>query len=911
MTPRTRRLLIAAGVLLLVVLVGGRLFAGLYTEALWFGSIDLGSVFWRRIGAVALVRVVTTLIGGAIVLANVWWGVRRMGPMHVRRRYANIEIAEKIPRRLVVGGAIAVSALAGWWLSAIVFDSSAALQLYFWARHAAWNVSDPLFGHDVGFYVFTLPALGRLLNYLLLLVFWTGLLTAIGYVLIGSIRWEGNRLTVFHNALLHLAGIAAALLVLIGVAFFVGRYALLIDGTGIGQSLGYADAKARIPAHTAILALALVAAVAVVQGARKRSWVAPAFGVGGFVLGGMVLGAAVPALVQKFAVEPNELAREAPYIRWNIEFTRQAYGLDRMTRMPAGYNAQETSAPDPGRAVLDGLPRWDQEPLQTVYNQKQTFRGFYTFPHVGYDRYGPSGAEQLVAIAVREFRPEGLQEAARTWQTLRLNPKYIRGWGAVVTPATQVVESGEPPLWLASLEIDRSPAAPPSVRLDEPSVFFGETMRHYVAYVPGRDSAYLSTRPKRMPLGIALSNPLRLAALAWRFGDKNLLFSSELTDDSRFLYRRQVRERLAAVAPFILWDSDAHPVLYDGHIVWQIDGYTATSDFPLSRGLLVEQGTPVRYLRASVKGLVDAVTGAVSLYSVDALDPVLETYRRGFPSLFHPLSDMPEPLRRHLRYPALYLQAQSRILTEYHLDSPEAFYAGQDVWEVSKSLGPEGGLRPYEPTYVQVPLPGSDDAEFLLMLPFIARDRQNMTAVVAGRSDGDHYGELTLIELPRDIQVPGPSQVQSMIEQDPAIAQTLTLWRQAGSDVDLGHLRVVPARDGILYMEPLYLSARENPIPELRRVIVSDGHGVVMAGTLGAAVAALGSGAPPPAESAAPETSAAGSAAPAQGPVQPRDALELLDRAQGRLRRGDWAGFGSDLDSLRALLERWSQNSEK
>jgi hypothetical protein len=328
-----------------------------------------------------------------------------------------------------------------------------------------------------------------------------------------------------------------------------------------------------------------------------------------------------------------------------------------------------------------------------------------------------------------------------------------------------------------------------------------------------------------------------------------------------------------------------------------IDGYTSTPNYPLSHALATEAGGGVRYLRAAVKATVDAVTGHVSMYVVDADDPLAETYRRAFPTLLRPIDEMPEGLRRHMRYPVLYMNAQASVLEEYHIEDPATFYAGEQTWQISRALGPGGELVAYRPGFVRVPLPPSDQPEFLLMLPFIARERQNMTALLVARNDQPGYGELVLLEMPADELVQGPSQVQSAVEQDPVVSEQLSLWRRAGSDVDLGQLRVVPSGSGFLYMQPLFLSAQGNPIPELRRIIVSDGRSVSMEPTLVEAVAGLAGVA-----ASAPGPRVVEDETPAPG-LTPDQALELLDRAERRLRQGDFAGFGNDLRELRRVLE--------
>ncbi|HEX7090253.1 MAG TPA: UPF0182 family protein [Longimicrobiales bacterium] len=903
MLRRPGRVLLVAAVVLVAILVGGSALTDLYTDALWYSGLGYGSVYWTRIAAGFGVRIATGGLGAAFVALNLWFVARQLGPVQLRRRYGNLEISEQIPRRYVSLGLLAAALLAGWWLSGISFDAEGALAVLAWLRHVEWGTTDPLLGRDLSFYVFDLPIYYRIGEYLLLLLVWTFLLVLLGYVLSGGVRLRDGRLEIESAPRLHFVVLVAGMALLIGARYWLGRYGLLVEGSGVRYPLGHTDVTARLPARTAMAFLSCVAAAALLFGAWRRTWLPALLSVGALLLGALLAGFLYPALVQKFAVEPNQFAREAPYIRWNIEFTRRAYDLHRIERRPHPYRPTAVPPWEELEPVLAALPLWDPEPLRIAYNQIQTIFPYYQFPGVDYDRYGTPAASTQVAIAVREFYARGLPTGAQTWQTLRLNPRYIAGLGAVITPASQVSGRGEPVLWLGNLDpVVRDAAAPPSLELTHPQIFVGETTSDYVVLVPGRDGALNGTPGKDFPEGIPLRPFPRLLAFAWRFADKNLLFSGELNADSRILFRRSVGERVRAIAPFLLWDPDPYPVIHHGRIVWIVDGYTASETFPLSRPLSRSVRIPglesVRYLRNSAKATVDALTGAVSLFTIDDADPIMETYRRVFPGLLKPLDAMDPGLRAHLRYPALYLRAQAAILEEYHIDGAEAFYAGQDVWQVPEELGTDA--RSFRPTYSILRLPGEERPEFVLSVPFIARQRQNMTAILLARNDPPHYGELLLLELPRNQQVPGPTQIETLIEQDPAISYDLSIWRNSGSNVDLGRLRVVPLDSTFLYIEPLFLSGQGTPIPELQRVIVSDGRAVSMALTLPEAIAALrggGDGAPV-ADAEASPTDAGGA------DDWPRRALDLLERADRRLREGDLAGFGAALRDLREFLQR-------
>ena len=910
MRPRTGRALIVAAATLLVVLILGRAAVGLYTDLLWYQQLGYLSTFWRRLSLTVGVRGAAATIAAATVFLNLWWVARHLGPVRVRRRYGNIEIAEQVPRKYILALAAIIAVLGGWWLAELQFGDRAVLNVATWVQRVAWGVEDPVFGRDISFYAFTLPFLADGLGFLILVALWTLALVALGHVLVGGIALEENRLTLSRPARLHLAILVAVVLLLLATRYWLGRYLLLIDGTGVGGSFGFTDDTARLPAYWLMVAATSAAAGALLYGAWHNRLLPPVVSLGAVMVLGILATAAYPALVQKFQVEPNELSREAPYIRWHLEATRQAFALDDMERRRFPYRA--TARPDPTvlERVVARLPLWDPAPLEPAFYQRQSLFQYYGFPDVDFDRYGAPGDEQQVAIGVREFEEAGVEEVNQTWQSLRLNPSYIRGMGAVVAatnpnPATD----GQPQLLVRDLDpVVTVAEAPPGLDVERPSVFYGESDLGYAIIIPGRDSAFTGTPGVDFPEGIPLNSFSRVVAFAWRFGDENLLFSGEVSRDSRLIMRRSVRERAEALAPFLRWDSDPLPVIHEGRIVWLLDGYTRSSNYPLARSVSLGDES-VRYLRNSVKAAIDAVTGEVQIYRLDTGDPILATWAAVFPDLFRPFEEMPPGLQRHMRYPELALLARSAVLQEYHVARAEIFYAGQNEWDLPDARSAASGSGEYGAFYALVPVPLERGMEYLGMVPFIARRRQNMTGMLLARNSAARYGQLTLLEFPRDQQIPGPGQVQAMIEQDPVIAPELTLVRQRGTDVDMGYLRMVPLDSTILYIQPLFLSAEENAIPELWAVAVSDGSRISMAPSLPAAMARLDL---PVDSSTGPGVASDGGAGqrpegdePARVGVGgwPQRALDLLERADQRLRQGDWAGYGRALSDLRTYLQ--------
>lgn len=892
MMPRRRKIAIAAFVALVLLLVGGRLAAEFVEDLLWYQTLDMERVFWTRWFATAVVRLVLGTLFAVALFVNLSIVTRTLGTIRVRRRVANIEIAERLPEPYILAALIAISALSGWWLSAGATNPLAVLAAF---RHTAWGVDDPFFGLDASFYVFVLPILDQLQVLSGLLVAWTAILVISAYAVTGAIKLGGGQLQVSQVARRHLAVLGAAFLVIIAWDLWLDRYALVLAGSGVGGAIGYTDAHARQPAMFVMVILALGTAVAVAVGLWRDQRHIALVSLALLVAGGVLARVVFPALMQKLVVEPNESGRERPYIERHIEFTRRAYQLDEIESVPIPYSNAAQPSDSAVLRALAGAPLWDPRPLHTTYNQEEALRGYYTFASVHPDRY--SGEQ--VAVAVRELDPAQIPAQARTWENLHL--QYVSGQGAVVTPMAEMSGDGSPVYHLRDLAPPRlSPDAPPSLELSQPDVFFGE---HTMGYVV--------VQPEALPSGVPLSSLWRKLVFAWAFQSRNLLLSNSVTPGSKVVYRRSVVDRVQRAAPFLRLPPEraVHPVIHEGHIVWLVDAYTTSSSFPLSRGAVLD-GLSVRYARNSVKATVDGVTGEVRLYAVDPDDPILRTYAAFFPGLLEPLDAMPAALREHLRFPAAMLELQAAILGDYHLRDPARFYAREDVWAAATEIYRSAEL-PVGATYAMLPLPGEREPEFLLTLPLSAQGRPNLAALLVSRNDPPHYGQRLLYEFPRDEPVPGPQQIEAQIDQNPDISQQLSLWREGGSQVIRGRILVVPLDSTLIYLEPLFLEADQTATPQLERVILSDGHSVVMRSSLTDAVGALFSpDAPTTAPVAAPEETRTRSPEEPVADAVLERSRQLLERADAQLRSGDWAGFGESWRALRELLENASPGED-
>jgi uncharacterized membrane protein (UPF0182 family) len=883
---RKTLLLILAGALLL--LVGGRLVTEVWVELLWYRALGLERVFWTRWMAALLVRSVVGLVVGAFVFWNLWVVSRSLGTIRVRRRYANIEIAERLPQGYLLAAVGLISLFSAWWISAAVGDPLGAIAAL---RSVSWGAVDPIFGRDLSFYVFVFPLLSGAQALAGVLLFWTVLLSVIAYTATGSIRVQNGVPVLAPAVERHLGMLLAGFLLVLAADAWLDRYALLLNGNGVGGAFGYTDHRARMPGLAAVALVALAAAAVTADAAWKQRRRSAAVAIALLAFTAIATKLVIPSVVQRFSVEPNEFPREREYIENHVAASLAAYGLGDLSTISLPYSGTaEFPSLERVRPAVAGVPLWDPRPLAVAFDQKQSLFPYYDFLSVNLDRYGAPGETEPVAIAVRELIPSELPASAQTWQNLRL--RYVSGEGAVVSPVTRMASDGSPVYHLFDLDPPKLAAdAPRDLELTNPNIYFGE-------HSPG----YVILDQQVGPIGVPMGGFLRRLALAWAFQSKNIFLSDEVSSTSRIVFGRSVLERARSVAPFLFFGSDSpHPVVHRGRIVWMVDGYSASPAFPLAPRSAFA-GRTVSYLRHSAKVVVDAVTGEVDVYAV-APDPILSTYGRVFPGLIRPIDEIPDDLRAHLRFPPSLVRLQAALLGEYHLTDPAEFYRKGDVWAVGTENYRSETL-PIDPSFASLILPGDTAPEFVLTVPFVSRGRQNMTALMVTRNDAGVYAEQRLYLLPRDELVPGPQQVEAMIDQDPEISQQLSLWRRGGSEVIRGHLMVVPIDSTLVYVEPLFLEAQNAAIPQLERVIVAHGGRVVMRPTLDGALASLAgvdeAERRPAAASRGATTGSGAGAGP--GAAALRRAQELLERADAQLRAGDWAGFGRTWELLRATL---------
>jgi len=801
-----------------------------YRDWLWFSNLEQQAVLLKMVST----RIWLFLAGCVVFLALAFLNLRVVLGAISRSLPADDAnmppTAYKAAVTLMTGLAWAAAALGALFMA---LRLSGEWELFLRCLHAVpFNETEPIFNRDFSFFIFTLPLLDFLKSWLLgsLVIIGIGALAL--YYFSDSLK--GQRFTIRSTTRSHLAFLGAFIFLLLAAGHWLARYDLLYSPTGAVYGVGYTDHHVTLPARFFLTLVALACAVILFLNRRFKNPRIVYYAVGTWFGLFLFAGSAVPALVQRLHVEPSELAREKTYLANNIAFTRKAYGLtDIQSRSHPARGDVDAKIVAENRGTTRNIRLWDEGPLLQSYNQIQFFRLYYDFMAVHTDRYEVDGQLRQVMLATRELSAEKLPEEAQRWVNRRL--QFTHGYGVAMTPVNEVTQGGRPGFFIKDV--------PPvgEIPLNRPDIYYGLKSLNFLIVrsgmqefnYPGKDGpAYVRYAGKG---GVPLSGWLRRLVYSIKFMDINILISGEIESDSRIQYRRTVPERFSTVTPFLLRDREAYPVVADGRLFWIQDAYTFTRRYPYA----TPYENQLNYIRNSVKAVVDAYHGTIDYYISDPSDPMIQTYQAIFPGLFKPLKDMPDYLKKHLRYPLDLFTIQSQMLLQYHMEDTVVFYNKEDQWSipVQSSFGENQPLRPY---YIVARLPGEPTEEFLLIQPFTPADRHNLVGWVAARSDGKHYGDLEMFRFPSGRHVDGPNQVEARIDNDAVISEQFTLWGQVGSEVSRGILLVIPIGDAILYAEPVFLKPETLDFPELRRIILADSRQVIMHRTLDDGINALG-----------------------------------------------------------------------
>ncbi len=758
---------------------------------------------------------------------------------------------------------------------------------------------DPVFGRDISYYIFTLPAIDGLLTMLTVLVFFTLVLLLPTYFLRGDITLEPKKVKMAHAASQHVGFVLALFFVLIALNLWFVDIPSLLYSTNGPQMVGasYTDLHATLPAMRLSALVALLAAGAVaLGGARGHIMRYGIRAVGLYALVSVIGRGVYPSLVQKYFVAPTELTREAPYLKYHLAATRQAWGLDSVEVKELGDNGSLSLADLRNNGpTIDNVRLWDRDPLLQTFGQLQEIRTYYDFLNIDDDRYWIDGKYRQVLLSPRELNASSLPQ--RTFINEHLT--YTHGMGLTLGPVNQVTNEGLPLLFIKDLP----PVSSISIKITRPQIYFGELDYGYAVvntrekefdHPAGDENVYAEYAGTG---GVQIGSLLRRMVLATNFQTSKLLLSADITDSSRILYYRNIRQRAEKALPFVRFDRDPYMVIADdGKLVWIMDAYTSSNRYPYSHQLA--DGT--NYMRNSVKVVLDAYDGSIRAYVSAPTDPIIRTWGRIFPGILHSIDSMPADLRKHTRYPDELFQAQTVLYATYHLDSAATFYLREDQWAVPAADA--DASVPFM-RHIVMRLPGEKDAEYVYMVPFTPRGKDNLAAWMVARNDGAEYGKLRVYKLPRTSLVFGPTQIENRINQNTEISQQFSLWDQRGSKVLRGDLLVIPIEGTLLYVQPIYLQAEGGKIPELKRVVVAYQNQVVMQETLDGALNQMFGGAPDShAAATTPGATAADIAADTHSLIA--EARQRYDNAVQAQRTGDWAKYGEEIKALGQVLER-------
>ena len=923
-----RRIFLIALVVLLALLFGGRSTLSYYIDSLWFESLGYGNVFWTTLRIQSLVFLIFAA-ATFVILAGFFLGLKRAHLPNLPSGHT-IFIAgepirlpvEPVLRLIGLGLSLAIALVTG----AGMMLEWTTLALYWHAPQATGGVADPIFGRPLNFYLFTLPAWQLILGWLMTVVVISCLLAIVFIFISGGTRAIGRHRGAY-NAPFPWRGFSIAfafLLVVIAMRVYVARFEHLFDAHTIFSGVTYTDAHVTlggmlVVAAALLLGAAIAIANAVVVESRLR-WLIVA------VLPAIVCYFCVQIAgwyVSSFIVKPNELIREQPYITHNIELTRQAYGLSNVSERE--FPAETTvDAADPAhnQSTLQNIRLWDWHALQDTLRQIQEIRTYYDFPDIDIDRYEIDGAIRQVMLAARELNVEKLPVSSRNWINEKLI--YTHGYGITMNPVNGFTPEGLPKLILSNMPVQ---STVPGLSVSRPEIYFGELTDTDV-YVKTRQKEFNYPQGQANNLtayegsgGVVLGGFLRRILIALDRGDiAKLPFSDDVTPDSRLLMRRNVRERVSALAPYLTFDPDPYIVLGDdGRLSWIMDAFTTSDTYPYSSHYRLDENW-LNYMRNSVKVVIDAYDGTTTFYVFDKDDPIIAAYQRIFPTLFKDEAAMPADLRRHVRYPELLLKMQAAVYGLYHMTNPEVFYNREDLWTVASEVGlsanAEQTTQPMEPYFVLMKLPDEGDVEFVEILPFTPANRNNLIGWIAGRSDGANYGKAVIYDFPKTRLVDGPLQIEARIDQNAQLSGQLTLWNQQGSHVRRGTLLVIPSGKALLYAEPIYLQAQRSPMPELRLVVLALQDRLAYGPTFESAMTSLFGGA---ASSLSPTTIQAQAAQPSstssQQPSADRNALiseaakDLADY-QHLTAEGKLGEAGQKLEQLKRALDQLSASQK-
>ncbi len=896
---------IIIGIIFLAVIIVGAI-ASIYIEIIWFKSVQYVAVFWKILltkGVVMLFFAAAFFILSFINLSF----ARRFAPefqveisqdeferpeIQLYKSLQNIQINKKFVL----------------WVSLIIalfmgFSEGASWEkILIYLNRTSFGTSDHIFNRDIGFYMFSLPFWEFVRNWLSFALTLITVVVAAIYVMKRAVKYEYKKLIIETPVKVHLSLLIGLILILKSWQYWLNAFKILYSTRGVIFGAGYTEIHANLLALRILMVLALVCAVLFFVTARKENWRLPALGLVVLIGVSILMGGVYPEIVQRAIVLPNEGTKERPYILNNIEATRLAYGLDKIREEEFPVK-EEISFEDIEKndETIRNIRLWDWRPIKQTLRQIQAIRLYYDFYSVDMDRYYFNGNYQQVMVSPRELDKDKIPEQARTWINEVLT--YTHGYGVVVNPVNKISGEGLPYLLIK----DIPPVSSVNLDITRPEIYYGEITKGYVIvktkakefdYPKGDENVYSTYAGNG---GMPVSSLWRRILFSIKYSNPQILLTTNLTPESRIMINRNIQERVKKIVPFLSFDKDPYMVISkEGKLFWIQDAYTTSSNYPYSTPI---GGGYFNYIRNSVKVIIDAYNGTMDFYIVDQKDPLVMVYKNIFPQLFKNFDQMPEDLKEHIRYPKDLFQVQAELYSTYHMMDPDVFYNKEDYWETPNELYGEDEIK-MEPYYIITKLPGHEKEEFILMTPFTPSMKSNMIAWLAAKNDQPEYGNLIVYKFPKEKLIYGPMQIEARIDQDSEISQQLTLWGQKGSTVIRGNLLVIPIEESILYVEPLYLRAEKGEIPELKRVIVSNGSDVMIGNNLEEALEKLFVRA-----FEGREIVITGEEKDLKDLI--KEAAGYYERAQEFAREGNWSKYGEELQRLEQTLKLLKEVSER
>ncbi|SIR50524.1 UPF0182 family membrane protein [Halanaerobium kushneri] len=932
-----------AAILLIIFISTG---ANIYTDWLWFKELNFEKTFTIMFLSNFILRLLIGVIFAAVIYLNLHFTKKPIN------KFINVEKDSKVEnlfgeernqifdwlnkKRLNIIYLIS-SIVLGFLFSSISSESWKMVLKYL--NKTAFNSVDPIFNNDISFYVFTLPFYSFLREMGMVVIVISLILVGAIYIIFTGIHsFSEVSAKLSSRAKKHMSVLVFMFLLFKAWDYRLKMYDILFSPSGVVFGAGYTDVHASLLGYRVLFFVVLFVALAVLYSLFKNNYKPLIWGIGAWIVLSIVFTGVYPAFMQQYRVEPNEINLEKNYIENNINMTLKAYNLDHVENKDFELSQDDLSYDDlmEYETVVDNVRLWDYRPLQSTYNQLQALRQYYSFEDIDIDRYQLGNDYTQVMLGARELDQNALAAQAQTWVNRTL--KYTHGLGVTMSPAGKVRDNGQPEFLVQDI--------PPVVNnenlnLENSSIYYGEKTNNYVIvntdetefhYPMGSENVYTQYEGTG---GVEINNILRKTMYALRFGTTKILLSDDINNQSQVMYNRNIHQRVRKAAPFLRYDSDPYIVNAEGRLFWIYDAYTTTNLYPYSQPF---NNSGDNYVRNSIKVVVDAYNGTLDYYVIDDSDPIAVTYSKIFDDLFESVDQMPDSLRKHLRYPQDLFKIQTQIYSTYHMQDPVVYYNREDVWSIPNE-NYQGSTIPVEPYYIMNQLPDEEEAEFILMTPFTPSNRNNMIAWMAARNDAEHYGELFAYRFPKDQLVYGPNQIESRIDQESEISQLLTLWSQRGSEVIRGNLLVIPINNSVLYIEPIFLQAESGGIPELRRVIVSYKNQIIMRENLEEALKALlkeGEGMAVPQEDVRDledktgadiktdtEVSQQGTQPQVSDTAQDsadlmsatsaeliKRANDLYQQAQQALQNGDFAQYGEIITNLGEVLNQLSRTGE-